>query len=67
LCAAADALSRGESRPGRWELARTRSPFGALVGRGFPGVLSFMQAGRPVPSGQPPEPCRERFAPLFAG
>ena len=67
LRAAADALNRTESCPGRWELAQRLSPFGALPGRGFPVVLSFMADGRPAPSALPPQRVRDRIAPLFAG
>jgi hypothetical protein len=65
LAAAAHALDAGETRTGRWATATTLSPFGALPGRGFPVVLSFMHAGRPAASGWVPEALREILAPLF--
>jgi hypothetical protein len=67
LRAAADELNRAESRPGHWELADRLSPFGALPGRGFPVVLSFMDGGTPAPSALPAVQVRDRLAPLFAG
>lgn len=66
LRAAADELNRAETHAGRWQLAQRLSPFGALPGRGFPVVLSFMHGGLPAPSGSSPESVRERLAPLFA-
>ena len=66
LSGAADALNRAESRAGRWELAQRLSPFGALPGRGFPVVLSFMAGGRPAASALVPERVRDWLAPLFA-
>jgi hypothetical protein len=66
LAAAAEALNRDEPGVGRWQVARTLSPFAALEGRGFPVVLSFMHGERPAPSGCPPEQVRAQLAPLFA-
>jgi hypothetical protein len=66
LAAAAARLNAAEPRPGEWRLAQVLSPFGALAGRGFPVVLSFMHGERPAPSGCPPEQVRAQLAPLFA-
>jgi hypothetical protein len=65
LQAAAQGLQHEESNPGRWLVAHTLSPLGALEGRGFPVVLSFMRHGRATPSTLAPARLREQLAPLF--
>jgi hypothetical protein len=47
-------LQELETAAGRWTLAGEFSPFASIGGRNFPVVLSFLQAGRPVPSALPP-------------
>ncbi len=65
LQAAAQALQHDETNAGRWLLAQTLSPFGALEGRGFPVVLSFIHDGCAAPSALPPQRVREQLAALF--
>jgi len=65
LRAAAQALQHEETNPGRWLVAQTISPFGALEGRGFPVVLSFMRHGRTAPSNLGPDRLREHLARQF--
>ncbi|MFN9091170.1 MAG: DUF6687 family protein [Alphaproteobacteria bacterium] len=48
-------LQAQESAVGRWEMASTLSVFGALSGRHFPVVMSFMHEGRPAASALTPQ------------
>jgi hypothetical protein len=54
LDAAAAELNARESAPGRWQVATTLGPFGALKGRPFPVVLSLVQEGQPAASALAP-------------
>jgi hypothetical protein len=54
LTAAAATLQQHESADGQWMLARELSPFGTVVGRNFPIVLSFMRANQPAVSALSP-------------
>lgn len=64
LDAAAAELNAREGAPGRWQVATTLGPFGALKGRPFPVVLSCLNDGQPAASALPPD---EVAAVLLAG
>jgi hypothetical protein len=66
LAQAVARLADAERGSGRWELAESLTPFASLSGRGFPVILSCLDADRrPCPSRLPPAEVAAILSPAF--